>query len=142
LLLQQLAEPAKFLRSKLPGQTELGLLYRDMGRVDALIEDILLASLDSCILEGEDPLPRDGAGLMSLAERKRGSLDRACRAGGAADAGDPQALARSAKALQGQDRSGPGRGVERHQAAVQQTGVPGFCARDADAVAQGDCRVT
>jgi ATP-dependent helicase HrpA len=72
LLMQQLAEPAKFLRSKLPGQTELGLLYRDLGRVDALVEDILLASLDSCILEGEDPLPRDGAGLAALAERKRG----------------------------------------------------------------------
>jgi ATP-dependent helicase HrpA len=74
LLLQQLAEPAKFLRNKLPGQTELALLYRDMGRVDALIEDILLASLDTCILDGEATLPRDGAGLMSLAERKRGSL--------------------------------------------------------------------
>lgn len=74
LLLQQVAEPAKFLRSKLPGQTELALLYRDMGRVDGLIEDILLASLDTCILEGEASLPRDGAGLMSLAERKRGSL--------------------------------------------------------------------
>jgi ATP-dependent helicase HrpA len=74
LLLQQLAEPTKFLRSKLPGQTELALLYRDLGRVDALIEDILLASLDSCILEGEASLPRDGAGLLSLAERKRGGL--------------------------------------------------------------------
>ncbi|CAM3324126.1 ATP-dependent RNA helicase HrpA [Pseudomonas floridensis] len=71
LLLQQLAESAKFLRSKLPGQTELALLYRELGRVDALIEDILLASLDSCILEGEAELPRDGAGLLSLAERKR-----------------------------------------------------------------------
>ncbi|MEE4141381.1 ATP-dependent RNA helicase HrpA [Pseudomonas viridiflava] len=71
LLLQQLAEPAKFLRSKLPGQTELALLYRELGRIDALIEDILLASLDSCVLEGEAELPRDGAGLLSLAERKR-----------------------------------------------------------------------
>lgn len=73
LLLQQLAEQAKFLRGKLPGLTELGLLYRDMGRVDALVEDILLASLDSCILDGEAQLPRDGAGLASLAERKRGA---------------------------------------------------------------------
>ncbi len=73
LLLQQLAEPAKFLRSKLPGLTELGLLYRDMGRVDALVEDILLASLDSCILEGVEPLPRDGAALAALAEQKRGA---------------------------------------------------------------------
>jgi len=61
------------LRGKLPGLTELGLMYRDMGRVDSLVEDILLASLDSCILDGEDPLPRDGAGLASLAERKRGA---------------------------------------------------------------------
>lgn len=73
LLLQQLAEPAKFLRSKLPGLTELGLLYRELGRVEALVEDILLASLDTCILEGEATLPRDGAALAGLAERKRGS---------------------------------------------------------------------
>ena len=73
LLLQQLAEPAKFLRSKLPGLTELGLLYRDLGRADALVEDILLASLDSCILEGVEPLPRDGAALAALAEQKRGA---------------------------------------------------------------------
>ncbi len=72
LLLQQLAEPAKYLRNKLPGLTELGLLYRDMGKVDALVEDILLASLDSCILDGEAQLPRDGAALASLAEKKRG----------------------------------------------------------------------
>ena len=72
LLLQQLAEQAKFLRGKLPGLTELALLYRDMGRVDALVEDILLASLDSCILDGAEPMPRDGAGLAALAERKRG----------------------------------------------------------------------
>lgn len=72
LLLQQLAEPAKYLRNKLPGLTELGLLYRDMGKIDGLVEDILLASLDSCILDGEAQLPRDGAALASLAERKRG----------------------------------------------------------------------
>ena len=72
LLLQQLAEPAKFLRNKLPGLTELALLHRELGRIDALVEDILLASLDSCILEGSEPLPRDGAGLAALAERKRG----------------------------------------------------------------------
>ena len=73
LLLQQLAEPARFLRGKLPGLTELGLLYRDMGRVEALVEDILLASLDSCILDGEAVLPREGAALATLAERKRGA---------------------------------------------------------------------
>jgi ATP-dependent helicase HrpA len=72
LLLQQLAEQAKFLRGKLPGLTELGLLYREIGRVEALVEDILLASLDACILDGEASLPRDGAALAQLAEHKRG----------------------------------------------------------------------
>jgi ATP-dependent helicase HrpA len=72
LLLQQLAEPAKFLRGKLPGLTELSLLHRDLGRVEALVEDILLASLDSCILDGEATLPRDGVALATLAEKKRG----------------------------------------------------------------------
>ncbi|WP_137886677.1 ATP-dependent RNA helicase HrpA [Pseudomonas sp. 2FE] len=71
LLLQQLAEPAKFLRGKLPGLTDLGLLHRELGRVEALVEDILLASLDSCVLEGESNLPRDGVGLAALAEKKR-----------------------------------------------------------------------
>ncbi|BCR25436.1 ATP-dependent RNA helicase HrpA [Aquipseudomonas alcaligenes] len=72
LLLQQLAESAKYLRGKLPGLTELGLLYREMGRPEALVEDILLASLDACILDGEAALPRDGSALAQLAERKRG----------------------------------------------------------------------
>ncbi|WP_434458247.1 ATP-dependent RNA helicase HrpA [Stutzerimonas urumqiensis] len=72
LLLQQLNEQAKFLRNKLPGLTDLSLLYRDMGKPDALVEDILLASLDEAILDGVTPLPRDGAALASLAEQKRG----------------------------------------------------------------------
>jgi ATP-dependent helicase HrpA len=49
------------------------LLYRELGRVEGLIEDILLASLDSCVLEGEANLPRDGVALAALAERKRGA---------------------------------------------------------------------
>jgi ATP-dependent helicase HrpA len=43
-----------------------------MGRPEALVEDILLASLDACVLEGEASLPRDGAALAALAEKKRG----------------------------------------------------------------------
>ena len=73
LLLQQLSEQAKFLRGKLPGLTDMGMLYRDLGRIEALTEDILLASLDNCILEGVEPLPRDGAALATLAEQKRGA---------------------------------------------------------------------
>jgi ATP-dependent helicase HrpA len=72
LLLQQLGEQAKFLRTKLPGLTDMGMLFRELGKVDALAEDILLASLDSAILAGETTMPRDGAALASLAERKRG----------------------------------------------------------------------
>ncbi|TBU92853.1 ATP-dependent RNA helicase HrpA [Stutzerimonas kirkiae] len=72
LLLQQLAEQAKHLRGRLPGLTELGLLYRELGRVEALVEDLLLASLDSCILSGLDELPREGGALATLAERRRG----------------------------------------------------------------------
>ena len=112
LLLQQLAEPAKYLRGKLPGLTELGLLYRELGRPEALVEDILLASLDACILEGEPQLPRDGAALAALAERKRGDwaahAERYCPS----DPVHPAAGPRSAKALQGQDRPGPGHGPE------------------------------
>ena len=74
LLLQQLTEQAKFLRGKLPGLTELGLLHREMGRPEALVEDILLASLDAAILADEAQLPRDGAGLASLAERRKAGL--------------------------------------------------------------------
>src|SRR3546814_14061618 len=43
-----------------------------MGKVDGRVEDILLPSLASCILDGEAQLPRDGAALASLAARKRG----------------------------------------------------------------------
>ncbi len=74
LLLQQLTEQAKFLRGKLPGLTELGLLHRELGRPEALVEDILLASLDAAILADEAQLPRDGAGLASLAERRKAGL--------------------------------------------------------------------
>ena len=70
LLLQQLAAQAAVLRKKLPGVTEMGLLYRDLGRVDSLVEDILLASLDSALLDGEDALPRSGEALAALAGRR------------------------------------------------------------------------
>lgn len=71
LLLQQLAEQAKHLRSKLPLQTELGLYYKDLGRVDSLIEDILLASVEQTVLADEQTLPRNAETLASLAEKKR-----------------------------------------------------------------------
>lgn len=73
LLLQQLAEQSKFLRNKLPLQTELGLYFKDFGRLDVLLDDILLASVDETILADEAILPRDAASLAVLAEQKRGA---------------------------------------------------------------------
>lgn len=72
LLLQQLGEQAKFLRNKLPLQTELGLYFKDIGRFDSLLEDILLASLDQTMLADLSVLPREASALVSLAESKRG----------------------------------------------------------------------
>ncbi len=74
LLLQQVAEPAKYLRSRLPGLTEMALLYRDLGRIEALTEDILLASVDRCMLQGLTLLPRDAESVAQLASAKRGEL--------------------------------------------------------------------
>jgi ATP-dependent helicase HrpA len=45
------------------------------------VEDILLASLDSCILEGEDPLPAMAPRWRHWPSASAG-LDRACRAPG------------------------------------------------------------
>ena len=74
LLLQQVAEPAKYLRSRLPGLTEMALLYRDLGRIEALTEDILLASVDRCMLQDLALLPRDAQAVAQLAESKRGEF--------------------------------------------------------------------
>ncbi|WP_205340183.1 ATP-dependent RNA helicase HrpA [Denitrificimonas caeni] len=74
LLLQQVAEPAKYLRSRLPGLTEMSLLYRDLGRVEALTEDILLAAVDRCMLQDLKVLPRDAQAVAQLAESKRGEF--------------------------------------------------------------------
>ncbi|HKM37372.1 MAG TPA: ATP-dependent RNA helicase HrpA [Thiopseudomonas sp.] len=74
LLLQQLAEPAKYLRSRMPGLTDMALLYRDLGRVEALTEDILLASVDRCMLQELKVLPRDAQAVAQLADSKRGEF--------------------------------------------------------------------
>lgn len=72
LVLQQQAEQAKYIRNKLPLQTELGLYYKELGRLDALVEDILLASVQQTMLDDVEPLPRDASQLMMLSEQKRG----------------------------------------------------------------------
>jgi len=47
------------------------LLYREYGRLEALVEDILLASVDNCVLAGVEPLPRTSETLLNLAENSR-----------------------------------------------------------------------
>ena len=74
LLVQQLPEQTKYLRNNLPGLTEMALLYRDLGRIEALIEDILLASVDRCMLQGLKTLPRTAQDVAELAQHKRGEL--------------------------------------------------------------------
>jgi len=71
LLLQHLSAQAADLRKTLLRRTELGLLYREWGRLAELVEDILLASVDNCILAGIEPLPRNGEALIQLAESRR-----------------------------------------------------------------------
>lgn len=71
LLVQTLAETAKYLRANLRDITQAGMLYRDMGRVEALTEDILLASADQCMLSGLEQLPRTSDELQLLAEQGR-----------------------------------------------------------------------
>jgi len=71
LLLQHLSAQAADLRKSLLRRSELGLLYREYGRLEALVEDILLASVDNCMLADIQPLPRTGEALLNLAESRR-----------------------------------------------------------------------
>ena len=52
----------------------MALLYRDLGRVEALTEDILLAAVDRCMLQDLKVLPRDAQAVAQLAEAKRGEF--------------------------------------------------------------------
>jgi len=71
LLLQHLSAQAGDLRRLLLRRSDLGLLWREYGRLEALAEDMLLAAVDNCILAGQDPLPREGGELLNLAEARR-----------------------------------------------------------------------
>ncbi|KXU36777.1 ATP-dependent RNA helicase HrpA [Ventosimonas gracilis] len=71
LLLQHLSAQAAHLRKNLLRRSELGLLYREYGRLEALVEDILLASVDHCMLAATQPLPRSSQALLNLAESRR-----------------------------------------------------------------------
>jgi len=71
LLLQHLSAQAADLRKSLLRRSELGLLYREYGRLEALVEDILLASVDNGMLAAIKPLPRTSEALLNLAENRR-----------------------------------------------------------------------
>lgn len=74
LLVQQWSEPGSYVRQQLGKDSQLALLYRDLGRVEALAEDVLLACADTLVLAGLDELPRDSGTIMQLAEQQRGNL--------------------------------------------------------------------
>jgi len=71
LLVQHLSAQAADLRKSLLRRSELGLLYREYGRPEALVEDILLASVNNCILADIKPLPRTSEALLNLAHSRR-----------------------------------------------------------------------
>lgn len=74
LLVQQWAEPCKYIREQLGKDNQLALLYRELGRIEALSEDVLLACAEALVLSGLDKLPRDSTQIMQLAEQHRGAV--------------------------------------------------------------------
>jgi len=74
LLVQQWTEPGKYIREQLAKDSQLALLYRDLGRIETLSEDVLLACAEALVLSGLDKLPRDSAQIMQLAEQHRGAV--------------------------------------------------------------------
>lgn len=74
LLVQQWAEPGKYIREQLGKDNQLALLYRELGRIEALSEDVLLACAEALVLSGLDALPRDSTQIMQLAEQHRGAV--------------------------------------------------------------------
>ena len=80
LLVQQWSEPGSYVRELLQRDNQLTLLYRELGRIDALAEDVLLACAEQLALEGLAELPRSAAGVQQLAQRQRGSVVEAAEA--------------------------------------------------------------
>lgn len=74
LLVQQWNEPCNYIRELLQRDNQLTLLYRDLGRIDALAEDVLLACAEELALSALEQLPRSAAGVQQLAEQHRGAV--------------------------------------------------------------------
>ncbi len=74
LLVQQWNEPGNYVRELLQRDNQLTLLYRDLGRIDALAEDVLLACAEQLALADLKQLPRNAGAVQQLAEQHRGSV--------------------------------------------------------------------
>lgn len=74
LLVQQWGEPANYIRQQVAKDSQLALLYRDLGRVEALAEDVLLATADNLVLATLETLPRESGAVLQLAAQQRGNV--------------------------------------------------------------------
>ncbi len=71
LLLQAMPEQAKFLRQKVTALKDASIYYRELGTVQQLTDDVLLAAIDQVCLQPLQSLPRDPQALAACVERGR-----------------------------------------------------------------------
>ncbi|TRW49829.1 ATP-dependent RNA helicase HrpA [Aliidiomarina halalkaliphila] len=72
LVLLQIPSPVSYLREKLPNKAKLALYFNPWGQVEALIEDCMLAAIDSLIGDTE---PRNEDEFRVLTHRIRAELN-------------------------------------------------------------------
>ncbi|RUO36681.1 ATP-dependent RNA helicase HrpA [Aliidiomarina sanyensis] len=72
LVLLQIPSPVSYLREKLPNKAKLAMYFNPWGRVESLIEDCMLAAIDSLIGESE---PKNETEFRALCDRVRAELN-------------------------------------------------------------------
>ncbi|WP_194755562.1 ATP-dependent RNA helicase HrpA [Aliidiomarina indica] len=72
LVLLQIPSPVSYLREKLPNKAKLAMYFNPWGKVEALIEDCMLAAIDALIGDTE---PSNEAEFRALTQRIRAQLN-------------------------------------------------------------------
>ncbi|RUO22318.1 ATP-dependent RNA helicase HrpA [Aliidiomarina iranensis] len=72
LVMLQIPSPVSYLRAKLPNKAKLAMYFNPWGKVEALIEDCMLAAIDALI--GEE-LPKNDREFRALTDRVRAELN-------------------------------------------------------------------